>query len=460
MMKKRTITAVFCIAVLLVAFIVWLSVIPSNAVYITTAKVKVSSLVSDIDYSGTIEAEQNVPVTSDTGGRVLSVNAVLGQSVKKDDILFTVDSADIALQYKQVEANYEAAEANYEKISGGSVKESEMQLSQALLRAKNELRDAEAAYQAAEEQYQNDITIASAQSAYDMAKANYNRISLLVSLGEDTQYSLNTAKSQMDAAEAQLEIAKASAQTALNGAESRLKNAQAAYDNAQKDYNLTVNTLNPGTVKSAQAQRDAAKAAADLAKRKLDNASVKAPASGRIAMCNVSAGNMLSPQIPVMTIVSVGQMEMTLHVTESGIGQVNNGMSAQITLLGSGAVFKGTVVGAAAAIDAKTGLTDVKVSIDNPDGKLKAGMLANAKLVPSNENREIYVPAKAVLSADNNPYVFVIENDRIKKAPVTLGEKRYAYVAVKGLSADAQVVVEGNTRVHENSAFQVVKAVS
>ncbi|GEM_PF-2521372 len=459
-MKKRIIAGAICL-LLLLAVLIYAFSGPSDAVYITTARVKTQSLASDIDYGGTLEAEQNVPVTSDIGGRVVSVNAVLGQRVEKDQVLFAVDSADIALQYNQAEANYKAAAASYERVAGGSAKEAELQLRQTVERAENELRDATTAYQLAKEQYDNNTTIASAQAAYDMAKADYDRISLLVSLGEETQYSLDTAKSKMDSAKAQLETAKASARTALNSADSRLKNARLALSSAQEDYKLTTGTINLENIKSAAAQADAAKAALDIAKRKLDNASVKAPASGLIAMSDVSAGDMISPQTPVMTIVSAGTMEVTIHVTENGLSQVSAGMPAQVTASGTGETFDANVTAVAPATDAKTGLADVKLSIENAEDRLKAGMHVNVKLTASDENRKVYVPFRAVLEPDGNPYVFVIENNKLKKAPVALGEKRYAYVEVTGgLSPDAQVVVEGNTQVTENGKFHIVKAVS
>ena len=458
-MKKRIIAGAAGLVLLIIVLIVAFSG-KSNAIYITTAKVKTQSLVSDIDYSGVISAQQNVPVTSDIGGRVLSVNAVLGQTVKKDDVLFTVDSTDITLQYNQAQANYQVAEVNYEKVSGGSVKEAEMQLRQTLERAQNELRDAETAYTLNLTQYNNNTTIAAAQSAYDMAKAEYDRISLLVSLGEESQYTLDTAKSKMDTAKAQLDIATAAAQTTLNSAESRLKNARLAFSNAQEDYNLTVNTLSPENISGAAAQRDAAKAALDIIKRKLDNTAVKATADGLIATSSVKVGDIVAPQTPVMTVVSTGNMEIILHVTESGIEQVKTGMQVKITVSGTGETFAGKVAAIAAAIDPKSGLTDVKVTIDNTDNKLKAGMLASAQLISENDTRKIYVPVKAVISADNSPYVYIIDNGKLKKITVTLGEERYSYVEVtQGLTADAQVVVEGNTKINENSVFHIVKTV-
>jgi multidrug efflux pump subunit AcrA (membrane-fusion protein) len=253
MKKGILITAAALVICALVVFFVLLPGSPEPA-YITAASVKTSSLVSDIDYSGIITAKQNVPVTSDTGGRVLKVNAALGQTVSEGDVLFTVDSTDIQLQYNQAEAAYAAAAANYEKITGGSIKQSEMQLNSTLVRAQNEYNDASDAFAIAQEQYNSNTTIAAAQAAYDMAKADYDRISALVSIGQESAYSLSTSKSKMDSAAAQLAVAKSSAQSAYNSAQSRLKNAQVALDNAKKDFSLTTGTVNPENVKGAQAQ--------------------------------------------------------------------------------------------------------------------------------------------------------------------------------------------------------------
>ncbi|MDP4108714.1 MAG: efflux RND transporter periplasmic adaptor subunit [Bacillota bacterium] len=458
-MKKKIIIGVSAI-IILVAVIVSMLMRPSGAVYITTVKVKPGSLASDVDYSGQISAGLSMPVISDTGGRVLSVNVKPGQAVKKDDILFTVDNADILLQYNQAEANYKSAEANFEKVSGGAVKQSEMQLKQALLRAENELRDAESAYELTKEQYNNNTSVAAAQSAYNMAKTDYERIKLLVSLNEESKYSLDNAKSKMDSAAAQLEIAKASAKTALNSADTRLKNASLALKNAQDDLRLTTGTINPENVKSAESQMNSAKAAVDIIKRKLDNTSVKAPGPGYVAVSNVKTGDIIPPQTPVMEIVGGNNMEMALHVTEKGAADVHIGMKAEVTLLGTGRTTEGKVYEIADATDEKTGLVDVKIAIGETGSGLKSGMLASAKLIPDNVNRKLYIPVKSVLSINSDPYVYIVENNKLKKVPVKLGEKRYAYIEVTdGLTPEAQVVLEGNTAINESSAFHVVKTI-
>jgi HlyD family secretion protein len=62
---------------------------------------------SDFDASGTFEAEE-VIVSAEATGRILSLHIEEGMAVPKDSIIGTIDAENIALQKEQVEASIEA----------------------------------------------------------------------------------------------------------------------------------------------------------------------------------------------------------------------------------------------------------------------------------------------------------------------------------------------------------------
>jgi len=69
--------------------------------------------------SGTIETDQ-IAITPQTSGRILTAPPQQGVAVKKGDVLYTLDPAIPALQVKQAEAGVKAADANYQHVKDDS----------------------------------------------------------------------------------------------------------------------------------------------------------------------------------------------------------------------------------------------------------------------------------------------------------------------------------------------------
>ena len=69
--------------------------------------------------SGTIETDQ-IAITPQTSGRILTAPPQEGVAVKKGDVLYTLDPALLALQVRQAEAGVKAADANYQHVKNDS----------------------------------------------------------------------------------------------------------------------------------------------------------------------------------------------------------------------------------------------------------------------------------------------------------------------------------------------------
>jgi len=69
--------------------------------------------------SGTIESDQ-IAVTPQTSGRILTAPAEEGVAVKKGDVLYTLDSSVLKLQVDQAQAGVSAAKANLTNVKNKS----------------------------------------------------------------------------------------------------------------------------------------------------------------------------------------------------------------------------------------------------------------------------------------------------------------------------------------------------
>ncbi|MGX8700291.1 efflux RND transporter periplasmic adaptor subunit [Caproiciproducens sp.] len=422
---------------------------------VTTAKVKSTDVPASTDYTGTVHAAQSMAVITGVTAKVTSVAVVLGQRVGEGDVLMQLDTSDAALALKQAQAGLDTANANFEKIGSSAGKQAALQAQQALSAAQNELRDANANYSLVKQQFDQKIAVAPAQAAYDKAKADSDRAALMFSTGAASQYDVNSAKNALNAASAQLESAKASAQNAMNAADSRRKNAKNSLNTAQENYSLTVGSLNPENTKAAKAGVDSAEVAVEIAQKRISDSTVRAPISGTVGAVSIKAGDLAGPQAPAFQIVGDSGMEVTVGVTETMIRKLAVGSKATVVISATGEKLDGSVTETAAMAAAQTGMFTVKVGVNAADG-LKDGMQADVSFLGDGDTGTVLVPARSVQERDGKQVVFAARNGKAVQVEVTVGKTQGAYVEVKGLGKDDEVLVQGANKAKDGVGLHIV----
>lgn len=417
----------------------------SDVANVTVTKVKTSNSISDTTYTGNVASAEKVSIIPSVSGKVQTVDVEVGQTVEKDAQLFTIDNTELTYKLNQAQANYDAAAATYDKTAGGTAKQTQMDSATALEKAQNELKDAKSAFE-------NNTAIAATQTAYNDAKANYDRTNTLYEAEAASKVTLDDAKSKLDTASAAFEIAKANAETRLN-------NAKASFAAASENASITNAIINPDNIASAKAQMDSANAALDIAKHQLNNATITAPIAGKISAKNISVGELTPTQTPSIVLENVNSVNVVIKVTETNINDITVGMSAKISVPSTGLSYDGTISTISPSADQKTGMFDVQVAVNNSDDNLKLGMVTNVILVNSNEDNTLLVPKESVFEEDGTSYVYVVNSNLLAKHTVAVGTSKNEYVEIKdGLSEDDQVVVQGSSNMKDNGKFNIVKS--
>lgn len=76
--------------------------------------VEKQDLSTTITLSGKVKADKEAPVMAKTPGKVVAIHSKVGDVVKKDQVLFSLDKTDMMTSYHQAEAVYQMARASYE----------------------------------------------------------------------------------------------------------------------------------------------------------------------------------------------------------------------------------------------------------------------------------------------------------------------------------------------------------
>ena len=198
-------------------------------------------------------------------------------------------------------------------------------------------------------------------------------------------------------------------------------------DDAQQKYLAAVNArdkavsqINVDTSKLRQAQAQVAQNEASLKQleEQLSYTTITSPMDGTILSRDVEIGDAVSSILVlgstatlVMTIGDITQVYVQGKVDESDIGKVYLGQAARIKVESfKDKTFLGKVTKIAPLGVEKDNVTtfEVRVSIDNPGGELKANMTANAEILLEEHKKVLTVPEQAVLyDRDRNASVEV-----------------------------------------------------
>lgn len=174
----------------------------SSVSYAETSKIELKTLENTISVSGTVQSSESRKVYSKLVYPVETVSVSVGDSVKKGDVLCTINTDDLQQQILQQQASVESSGINSDY----------------------NLSEAEERYTEALEKYQNgeNSVIINAQKGIDQAEKALEDAKRQEKLGVSSSLPVN-----------------------VQSAETGVETAKANYDNAVKAYNKAVSELEP-----------------------------------------------------------------------------------------------------------------------------------------------------------------------------------------------------------------------
>ena len=239
-----------------------------------------------------------------------------------------------------------------------------------------------------------------------------------------------------------------------------------ALDNANRDYLAALNKrdaakaqigVDNAKLKQARAQVMQSQASLKQLEEQLSYTTIVAPMDGVILSRDVEIGDAVSSILVlgstatlVMTEGDTTQVYVQGKVDEADIAHVYMNQAARIKVESfRDRVFNGKVTKIAPLGVEKDNVTtfEVRVSIDNPGGKLKANMTANAEILLDEHKNVLSVPENAV-SYDNQKNAFVQIPDRnqkegFRKVQVKIGLSNGSVTEIaSGLKEGDQVVLQ------------------
>ena len=392
--------------------------------------VQTHSSVSNVRYSASIRPAAQVEVAFKVGGYVDSISQVrdaggqwhylqAGDVVRQGTVLARLRQSDYLAKVNEAKAQHGEADS--------ALDTNKAQLKEAIETVETsraQMKDAQAAFERAKLDFERAKALFSTQTItkpdYDASKAQF----------ETAQAKLEAAQSQLKFSEAKVATSRAQ----INATESRIKTAAAI------TYSATI---------------------------PLQDTQLKAPISAVVIDRKIEIGTLVSQGTPGFVLADLTSVRAAFGVPDLALQSLKLGDTLELTSdAAPGTEFTGHISRIAPSADQSSRVFDVEVTIANPQGALKPGMIVSLNV---NEGAgaqvEIpVVPLTAITRAKDNPnaYAVLVVEERDGKQfarmrTVTLGESFGNAVAVtNGVRAGEVVIISGVNQLADGDRITVI----
>lgn len=225
----------------------------------------------------------------------------------------------------------------------------------------------------------------------------------------------------------------------------QLEASQAAYE-----------ALVAGSAEAAVAQAQAGLLAAN---NNLDRCNISSPIDGVVGSIGLSLGQTASMSSVAAIVSNNSQLEVEIMVSETEVSYIQKGSPVKVIIRAvQEEPFAGEVESIATIADLVKRNYAVKVSLPNPDGRIKSGMFAELSVDTLSKHNILTIPVSAVLPKTGQSIVYVVdEESRAQPVEVQTGIKNDQLIEItSGLTAGQEVIVKGNTLVSDGTLVRVV----
>lgn len=186
---------------------------------------------------------------------------------------------------------------------------------------------------------------------------------------------------------------------------------------------------------------------------------IRAPFSGFVIKEHTQVGEWVEKGGPIVDMADLSSIEVVIDVPERYIPKLVLGANIKVQV---DALNPENFTGKIAAIipvgDSASRAFPVKVLVDNPNNRVKGGMLCRVSLGIGKLSSVLAVPKDAVVNMGQQHLVYVVREGVAQPLPVQLGNTSDSMIEVKGsIKAGMQVVTRGNERLRPGQAVEIIE---
>lgn len=387
-------------------------------------KVETHSGATSVRYSASIRPNSQVEIAFKVGGYVQSIKGTAeGRHIQAGDV---VQKGVVLAQLRQ--SDY-VAKVNEAKSQQGEARSS-------LETSSAQLKEAITAVETSRAQLKD------SQASFERARLDFDRAEALFATQSITKPDYDAARERFEVSKAKLEAARAQ----LAVAEAKVNTAKYQIGSAESRIKTTEATVYTASIPLGDAQ-------------------LRAPLSAVVIERKVEVGQLVSTGTPAFVLADLSSVKAAFGVPDLTLQNFKlDDTLTMITDAVPGAEFTGRISRISPAADQSSRVFDVEVTIPNPQGLLKPGMIASMSVNETGTTNEFpVVPLTSITRSNGDPNgyaVLVVEESGGKQIArlrnITLGDSYGNSVAVNsGVRPGEIVVTTGVTQVADGEEVRV-----
>ena len=190
---------------------------------------------------------------------------------------------------------------------------------------------------------------------------------------------------------------------------------------------------------------------------KLNDQIIVAPFNGKVGKREITPGILGGDDSIIATLDDIETLKIDIKIPENYLGVLKKGLKIKASSSAFEETFTGQLETISSRVDPTTRSILVQAKINNESEKLIPGMLLNISMI-FNETNSLSIPEQALVIQGNDKFVYLIENNKIKKNSVTIGKRNFGKIEIlSGLNEGNTILAEGTNKVRPGSNIKITK---
>jgi len=403
-------------------------------VTVTLSPASMRTLDDVLNVTGTVAPWDELKVCPEISGLLInSVKVEEGVSVKRGQILATLNSTLLEDQIEEAEAKMRSGQAGFDKALQPNRPEEILMLKAALEQAKNARNQEEA-------------NVDKAHIALASAKINVQRFKRLFEQGAISEAEKENHQLILDNAKVELLSAEQREKASLRQEEQVQQRLLEATRGGRREDVLV-----------SQAGIEVVRAQIKHLHGQLAQTIVRAPDDGVILRRDAHIGDTSAAGKALFTMSRRGLLELRAAINDSDLSRLKVGQTVALITNGEeDSKISGKIKLLSPQVDASTRLGVARIDIPNNSG-LKPGMFVSGEIGLSSRSL-LTVPVESLVTRSGKTFVFVAKQGRAHSVPVVTGLRSNSYVEIKSGLKKGQLVLEKGARfISDNDVVDVTK---
>lgn len=192
-----------------------------------------------------------------------------------------------------------------------------------------------------------------------------------------------------------------------------------------------------------------------------DKISIVAPISGYIGSVVPDVGDMVSPQMPICTIVQFDKIKVKALASDLDFPYLKVGLPTTISSKAApGVEMEGAISRVSPMVDRVSRSITIEALFNNKKHELRPGMLADINIKLEEYPNVLTIPNNITMErqADGRAIVYVLDGEKVHRREIRVGFREGDYVEVlEGLDGSEKIVVLGQHILHDGDVIKVIK---